>query len=79
MAQSFYNWPMYLTECEYSTGPENPVQQQPSGVSTNGKVLSQTGKRNDYKTYVLRDVSLAATKNVKSLKELIVKQFGSGP
>ena len=66
-----------LTEYEYSTGPENPIQQQPSGVSINVKVLSPTGKRNDYKTYVLRDVSLEAIKDVKSLKELILEQFGS--
>ena len=45
-----------LTKYEYSSGPENPVQQQPSGVSKNVKALSPTGKRNDYKTYVLRDV-----------------------
>ena len=67
-----------LTKYEYSTGPENLAQLQPSGMSKNFKVLSPTGKRNDHKTYIqLRDVSLAAIKDVKSLKELIVEQFSS--
>lgn len=46
-------------------------------MSINVKVFSQTGRKTDYKTFILRDVNVETIEDVKRFKELILQQFGA--
>ena len=85
---SYYNWPWYQPTVNIDSGgtssPAAPSSSRQLAqeveedlVTANIKVLSPGGKRNDHKTYVMRDIDLKALPDIESLKELILKRFGS--
>ena len=84
---SYYNWPWYQPTVNIDSGGTSAPAASSSQLSqdsveedlvtANIKVLCPGGKRNDHKTFVMRDIDLRALPDIKSLKELVLERVGS--